>query len=298
MAEKEDKNKKNDGFGLTGIFGDAANGGGMMSFLIAIFSGKLDLSSMLNSFLTEIGMNSAPGNAPGRQSGASSAHTTTMPSQDTGAAAGAIPIAPAVTAAPSTLHVKAGNGIVTYGDSLALGDGNALSRQFQNVTNMGIGGAGLLNTKTPLASLDGVDLHNKTVLVSVGTNDVGFLTGKPQASMDKYEAKFSDMIGKIKADGGTPVIIGAREIEKPLSYKGRDGQTHTQTPEAMAQWNAKLGEVNQAMQKAAAAQGVAFTMPEGGVGQRAGDGVHYTNKGYTEIADNALKHAPAVPAHS
>jgi lysophospholipase L1-like esterase len=189
-------------------------------------------------------------------------------------------------AAPQTAHKLA-----TYGDSLAQGYGQGLAHEFgaANVANYGIVGAGLLGG-THLANVDWTKMKDTTVLISVGTNDVGFLSAKNPARIDSYAQQVVDIAAKVKANGGTPILVAMRAPDKPEMV--RDSQTRQMRPQTDAEftaWKDTLNKMNDAVAKAAAAQGIKFVTQEGG--QYVGGGVHQTAQGYQTTADNALKQA-------
>jgi lysophospholipase L1-like esterase len=193
---------------------------------------------------------------------------------------------------PSPSGLKTAHNVVTIGDSLAQGYGQALTKEFgaANVTNYGVVGAGLKGG-THLAQVDWSKIGKDTVaVISVGTNDVGFLSSRNQTKIDEYAQQAVDIAGKVKERGGTPVMVAMRAPDKPLEI--RDNVTHQMRPQTEAEftaWKNTMNAMNDAMAKAAAEKGIAYVTPEGG--SYVAGGLHQTLAGYQTTADNALKQA-------
>lgn len=183
--------------------------------------------------------------------------------------------------------------IVTFGDSLAQGYGQALATEFKgkaDVTNYGIVGAGLKGG-THLASVDWSQIKPDTaVIMSIGTNDVGFLSSRNQAGIDKYAQDVVALAARAKAAGGTPVLVAMHAPDQPETI--RDPVTKERRPMNETEfkaWKDTMTAMNDAINKAAQAQGISFVTQEGG--QYVQGGVHQTMAGYRNTADNALKQA-------
>ena len=215
--------------------------------------------------------------------------TTPAPTQTTTAT---VPVSTATTPTPtpSAAAPQSTHKLVTYGDSLAQGYGQGLTHEFgaANVDTHATVGAGLLGG-TPLPQMDWKTVKDATVLISVGTNDVGFLSAKNPGRIDSYAQQVMDIAANVTKNGGTPILVAMRAPDQPLSYTDKNKVVHTQTAAEFQAWKDTLNKMNDAISKAAAAQGVKFVTQEGG--DYVAGGVHQTVAGYQNTADNALKQA-------
>jgi len=174
--------------------------------------------------------------------------------------------------------------IITWGDSIANGMGinwRGLNVTFHQVTNLGRDSAGLLNPAVPVQPLDisGIP-RGSVVLVNIGTNDVGYLVGKPQRSIDQYAARVVSLARQVKNSGSTAIIISMQAPAK--AYGEISGRN-------FAPWVNTMNRINVTLEKEAGKHGITFS--GNNVTQRAGDGLHYTSDGYRNIVRNALSDA-------
>ena len=203
----------------------------------------------------------------------------TMTGQIQQASASAAP-APRRAAAPLNHNPR----IITWGDSIANGMGtnwHGLNGAFNQVTNLGRDSAGLLNPAIPVRPLDVAAIpRGSVVLMNIGTNDVGYLEGKSQKSIDQYAQRVIALARQVENSGSTAIIIG---MQAPVKAYGQISGGN------FAPWIAVMDRVNAALEKEAGKQGITFS--DNNVRDRASDGLHYTSDGYRNIVRNALSDA-------
>ncbi len=272
---------------LTGEFNGVSKM--FMGLLMWIFGLGGQNGGQGNSLLDMLKQIFTGGSAPSDPASTTPTPTPTQPSTTTTSTSTSSPTpTPTPTTAPQTTHK-----LVTFGDSLAQGYGQGLTKEFgaANVTNYGVVGAGLLGG-THLANVDWTTVKDATVLMSIGTNDVGFLSAKNPSRIDSYAQQVVGIAAKVAQNGGTPVIVAMRAPDKPLTIKDPiTKQDRPQTPEEFQAWKDTLAKMNDSIARAAAASNppIKVVTPEGGT--YVAGGVHQTAQGYQNTADNALKQA-------
>lgn len=175
--------------------------------------------------------------------------------------------------------------VVTWGDSIGNGIGQAITGRYPSVTNLGKDGSGLLIANRP-QSLDTLP-QGAVVLMSIGTNDVGALMGQPRTVIDNYAGRVVGLAQDLQSRGMTPIIIGMQAPTGP--YTGN--MPVWGKPGYLQGWITTMEQVNTAIQSAAQHVGVHYSVVAGRVPERSSDNLHYTKDGSRRIAVQALQDA-------
>lgn len=177
-----------------------------------------------------------------------------------------------------------GRPIVTYGDSLARGMGINLRDDFTNVVNLGRDGAGYMSGIRPLPAsrIPG----NSVVLISLGTNDIGTMIKDSTYDVRYYAISLTNLARRLKAQRCTPVIVGMQAPDKPYAFA--DGTPWP--PSYFRAWKEKMASLNRALENECRRRNILY-VPADDIGPRAGDGLHYEDQGYDQLAFRALKAA-------
>lgn len=156
--------------------------------------------------------------------------------------------------------------------------GRLLASEYTNVLNLGRDGRPLRQMTPEL--LNQVP-EGSTVLISMGTNDVGnYLRG------GNVNAYANDLVARavaLRDRGSEPVLIGIQSITAP----------YTQNPVNVTDWNRGVTRLNTAIEAAARRQGIDFVAVENLIPRqsRAPDNLHYNSAGYRLMARTALREA-------
>lgn len=189
----------------------------------------------------------------------------------------------APSSAPASNSPASNSNVYVWGDSHANAIGHAL--KLPKSHNLGEDGAGLTIGHKP-AKLDGVSFDKgATLLMSMGSNDVGTALRHGDDYAEKYAARLIAIAQQAQKQGAQPVIIGMRapDADKPVKGMSKAWKQDGYQEE----WTAKMHEINAAVEKAAQANGIAYSAPAADLAH-AGDNFHYTGKAYGRMAQAAL----------
>lgn|GEM_PF-5445846 len=188
-------------------------------------------------------------------------------------------------------------GRVYFGDSLAVGAHAADAAQQPGTANdprnLAVSGSGILNrvtypdgTRTTYPALVPQINQGDQVVVSLGTNDLGYIT--TDAQFNRYTARVRELVGQMRAAGASEIVF--------LTLNSIEGR-----PEL----NAYMDELNAFYRQLdRESPHIRTVSTESAANNRARDHIHYTNAGYRDMvaavgaiprAQTAEITAPIIP---